>query len=46
MRRARASKSSTAGLGRVSDWPAEHRNLARYLFLHPAARDLFTDWDR
>ncbi|WP_353946843.1 helix-turn-helix transcriptional regulator [Streptomyces sp. HUAS MG91] len=32
-----------AGMG---DWPARHRNLARYLFLHPAARDLFPDWDR
>ncbi|MEU3529274.1 helix-turn-helix transcriptional regulator [Streptomyces sp. NPDC038707] len=30
----------------LADWPAGHRNLARYLFLHPAARDLFTDWDR
>ncbi|CAM5267155.1 Putative DNA-binding protein OS=Streptomyces tendae OX=1932 GN=llpRV PE=4 SV=1 [Streptomyces tendae] len=30
----------------LEDWPALHRNLARYLFLHPAARDLFTDWDR
>ncbi|MFF2942228.1 helix-turn-helix transcriptional regulator [Streptomyces niveus] len=30
----------------LEDWPAKHRNLARYLFLHPAARDLFTDWDR
>lgn len=30
----------------LEDWPARHRNLARYLFLHPAARDLFTDWDR
>ncbi|MER5561973.1 MULTISPECIES: helix-turn-helix transcriptional regulator [unclassified Streptomyces] len=30
----------------LDDWPAKHRNLARYLFLHPAARDLFTDWDR
>ncbi|WP_326557337.1 helix-turn-helix transcriptional regulator [Micromonospora sp. NBC_01796] len=31
-----------AGLG---DWPARQRNLARYLFLHPAARILFPDWD-
>jgi transcriptional regulator with XRE-family HTH domain len=31
-----------AGLG---DWPAAQRNLARYLFLHPAARSLFPDWD-
>ncbi|WP_226485541.1 helix-turn-helix transcriptional regulator [Streptomyces parvulus] len=30
----------------LDDWPARHRNLARYLFLHPAARDLFPDWDR
>ncbi|MEU7561297.1 helix-turn-helix transcriptional regulator [Streptomyces eurythermus] len=30
----------------LEDWPAGHRNLARYLFLHPAARDLFTDWER
>jgi transcriptional regulator with XRE-family HTH domain len=30
----------------MEDWPAKHRNLARYLFLHPAARDLFTDWER
>ncbi|CAM5509145.1 Putative DNA-binding protein OS=Streptomyces tendae OX=1932 GN=llpRV PE=4 SV=1 [Streptomyces tendae] len=30
----------------LEDWPATRRNLARYLFLHPAARDLFGDWDR
>ncbi|MEU3793870.1 helix-turn-helix transcriptional regulator [Streptomyces fructofermentans] len=30
----------------LEDWPAKHRNLARYIFLHPAARDLFSDWDR
>ncbi len=30
----------------LDDWPARQRNLARYLFLHPAARGLFTDWDR
>lgn len=30
----------------LEDWPAKHRNLARYLFLHPAARPLFPDWDR
>ncbi|MGW6598971.1 helix-turn-helix transcriptional regulator [Streptomyces sp. NPDC055036] len=29
----------------IADWPAKQRNLARYLFLHPAARDLFPDWD-
>src|SRR4051812_6304290 len=30
----------------LEDWPVKHRNLARSLFLHPAARDLFPDWDR
>lgn len=29
----------------LEEWPAKQRNLARYLFLHPAARDLFPDWD-
>ena len=29
-----------------SDWPASQRNIARYLFLHPAARALFPDWDQ
>jgi hypothetical protein len=30
----------------LDDWPAKHRNLARYLFLPPAARSLFPDWER
>ncbi|MDT0549991.1 MULTISPECIES: helix-turn-helix transcriptional regulator [Streptomyces] len=29
----------------LADWPATQRNLARYLFLHPTARELFPDWD-
>ncbi|MFG1811441.1 helix-turn-helix transcriptional regulator [Streptomyces sp. NPDC049040] len=29
----------------IEDWPAKQRNLARFLFLHPAARDLYADWD-
>ncbi|TQF02683.1 helix-turn-helix domain-containing protein [Kitasatospora acidiphila] len=29
----------------LEDWPAKQRNLARFLFLHPAARDLYADWD-
>lgn len=28
----------------IEDWPVRQRNLARYVFLHPAARDLFEDW--
>jgi transcriptional regulator with XRE-family HTH domain len=29
----------------IEDWPAPERNLARYIFLHPAARELFEDRD-
>jgi transcriptional regulator with XRE-family HTH domain len=29
----------------LADWPAERRNTIRYTFFHPAARELFTDWD-
>lgn len=29
----------------IDDWPAKQRNLARYLFLHPTAHELFPDWD-
>jgi transcriptional regulator with XRE-family HTH domain len=29
----------------LADWPAKQRNLARYLFLHPTAPELFPDWE-
>ncbi|WP_405522637.1 helix-turn-helix transcriptional regulator [Streptomyces canus] len=29
----------------IQDWPARERNIARYLFLHPASRELFHDWN-
>ncbi|GAA3607790.1 helix-turn-helix transcriptional regulator [Nonomuraea rosea] len=29
----------------IDDWPLKQRNIARYLFLHPASRGLFPDWD-
>ncbi|TDC73628.1 helix-turn-helix transcriptional regulator [Streptomyces hainanensis] len=29
----------------IEEWPVKQRNLARYLFLHPAARDVFDDWE-
>ncbi|WP_405015127.1 helix-turn-helix transcriptional regulator [Kitasatospora sp. NBC_01539] len=29
----------------IEGWPATQRNLGRYLFLHPAAREVFPDWD-
>ena len=32
-------------LAGMADWPAGQRNIARYLFLHPASRELFGDWD-
>jgi transcriptional regulator with XRE-family HTH domain len=31
-------------LAGIEDWPAKQRNISRYVFLHPAARDLFHDW--
>ncbi|MBO3676323.1 helix-turn-helix transcriptional regulator [Streptomyces sp. NEAU-YJ-81] len=29
----------------ITDWPVKQRNLARYLFLHPAAHEVFPDWE-
>ncbi|MYU32350.1 helix-turn-helix domain-containing protein [Streptomyces sp. SID8358] len=29
----------------IADWPVRQQNLARYLFLHPSARDVFPDWE-
>jgi hypothetical protein len=29
----------------MGNWPAKQRNVARYIFLHPAARELFDDWN-
>ncbi|MFH8689742.1 helix-turn-helix transcriptional regulator [Streptomyces anulatus] len=40
-----ANPSTLALCAGISDWPAERRNIARYLFLHPAAREVFADWD-
>ncbi|WP_405892392.1 helix-turn-helix transcriptional regulator [Streptomyces sp. NBC_00104] len=31
-------------LAGMEDWSAKQRNIARYVFLHPAARDVFDDW--
>ena len=30
----------------LADWPARQRNTIRYTFLHPAARDLWPDWEQ
>jgi len=29
----------------LADWPPGRQNTIRYTFLHPAARELFADWD-
>jgi transcriptional regulator with XRE-family HTH domain len=29
----------------IADWPAGQRNIGRFLFLHPAARGIYADWD-
>jgi transcriptional regulator with XRE-family HTH domain len=29
----------------LAEWPAERRNTIRYTFFHPAARQLFADWE-
>ena len=30
----------------MDEWPAAQRNIARYIFLHPTARELYTDWEK
>ena len=30
----------------LAGWPARQRNTIRYTFLHPAARELFPDWEQ
>jgi transcriptional regulator with XRE-family HTH domain len=30
----------------IADWPEQQRNTVRYVFLHPAARELWTDWEQ
>jgi len=41
-----ANPGATALYAGLDDWPAAHRNLARFLFLHPAARDIYAGWDQ
>ncbi|MEU6251326.1 helix-turn-helix transcriptional regulator [Streptomyces sp. NPDC047043] len=31
-------------LAGMEQWPAKDRNIARYVFLHPVAHELFDDW--
>jgi transcriptional regulator with XRE-family HTH domain len=30
----------------IADWPERQRNTVRYTFLHPAARELWADWEQ
>ncbi|MFI6693033.1 helix-turn-helix transcriptional regulator [Streptomyces sp. NPDC050433] len=39
-----ANPSGLRLLSGIEEWPVRQRNIARYAFLHPAARDLFPDW--
>ncbi|MEV8516358.1 helix-turn-helix transcriptional regulator [Dactylosporangium sp. NPDC051484] len=32
-------------LAGIDSWPVRQRNIIRYVFLHPAARRLYEDWD-
>jgi transcriptional regulator with XRE-family HTH domain len=40
-----ANPGATALYAGLDDWPAAQRNIGRFLFLHPAARDIYADWD-
>ena len=35
----------STGSASIANWPAPQRNIGRFLFLHPAARDLYAYWD-
>ncbi|HEY7485743.1 MAG TPA: helix-turn-helix transcriptional regulator [Streptosporangiaceae bacterium] len=40
-----ANPEGLALLPGIEDWPPDRRNTIRYLFLHPASRGLYEDWD-
>ena len=40
-----ANPGATALYAGIGEWPAAQRNIGRFLFLHPAARDIYADWD-
>jgi transcriptional regulator with XRE-family HTH domain len=41
-----ANPEGFALLPGIGGWPPERRNFIRYVFLHPAARDVFVEWGR
>lgn len=40
-----ANPEALALFAGLADWPSARRNTIRYTFLHPAARELFADWE-
>lgn len=40
-----ANPAAIALLTGIDQWPAARRNTIRYIFLHPAARTLFANWN-
>jgi transcriptional regulator with XRE-family HTH domain len=40
-----ANPEALALFAGLADWPPERRNTIRYTFFHPAARELFANWD-
>ncbi|GAA1953208.1 helix-turn-helix transcriptional regulator [Catenulispora subtropica] len=41
-----ANPSGLALFPGLADWPARQRNITRYVFLHPAAKELYPEWDK
>jgi transcriptional regulator with XRE-family HTH domain len=41
-----ANPEGVALLVGIDAWPPDRRNLIRYVFLHPAAREVFVEWER
>ena len=41
-----ANPSGLALFPGLADWPATQRNITRYLFLHPAAKELYPEWGK
>lgn len=40
-----ANPEALALIAGIGDWPPERRNTVRYHFLHPAAKNLYANWD-
>ncbi len=40
-----SNAAGTALLAGIDQWPESRRNTIRYIFLHPTARTLFTNWN-